>query len=76
MIDYLIEPTSDGYKLTVWEPAPITADRVKPFFFKAHYITQSPLEAFKLLKLIQGGQTGVRSPLSGQLTKAMMTISL
>jgi hypothetical protein len=72
MINYLIEPTADGYTLTVWEPAPITSNRVKPFLFKANYIISSPLEAFKLLKLVQGGKKAVRSPVPGQLAKALL----
>jgi hypothetical protein len=73
MINYLIEQTSDGYKLTIWEPAPVTADRVKPFYFKAHYSIESPLEALNLLKLVQGGKTEVRSCVPGQLAKALMS---
>lgn len=73
MINYLIEQTNDGYKLTIWEPAPRTADRIKPFYFKAHYILESPLEALKLLKVVQGGKAEVRSPVPGQLAKALMS---
>ncbi len=72
MINYLIEAIDDGYMLTVWEPAPLTNERVKPFFFKANYIISSPLEAFGLLKLIQGGKGSVRSPVPGQLAKSLM----
>jgi hypothetical protein len=56
MINYSIEQTGNGYTLTIWEPAPLTGDRVKPFLFKANYIISSPLEAFGLLKLVQGGR--------------------
>jgi hypothetical protein len=73
MIHYLIEQISDGYMLTVWEPAPTNSDRIKPFFFKAHYLIKSPLDAFGLLKLVQGGKKAVRSPVPGQLAKALMS---
>jgi hypothetical protein len=71
MINYLIEPFGDGYALTVWEPAPVTSDRVKPFVFKANYIIKSPLEAFKLMKVVQGGRLSVQSPVAGQLASAL-----
>lgn len=72
MINYLIEPVGDSYKLTVWEPAPLSATRINPFFFKANYIISSPLEAFDILKLLQGGTGAVRSVVPGQLAKALM----
>jgi hypothetical protein len=71
MINYLIEPLGDGYTLTVWEPAPLTGDRVKPFVFKANYIIKSPLEAFGLMKVVQGGRLSVKSPVPGQLANAL-----
>lgn len=61
MVNYSIVPTGDGYKLTVWEPAPITTDRLKPFAFKVNFIISSPLEAFGLVKLIQGTKVVARS---------------
>jgi hypothetical protein len=61
MVNYSIVPTGDGYKLTVWEPAPITIDRLKPFAFKVNYIISSPLEALALVKLIQGTKVVARS---------------
>lgn len=73
MINYLIEPTGGGYMLTVWEPAPTTSDRLHPFFFKAKYLISSPLEAFGLLKQVQGGKGAVRSPVPGQLAKALIS---
>ena len=60
MINYSIEQTGNGYTLTIWEPAPLTSDRVKPFVFKANYIISSPLEAFGLLKLVQGERGAVQ----------------
>ena len=56
MINYSIEQTGNGYTLTIWEPAPLTSDRVKPFVFKANYIISSPIEAFGLLRMVQGGR--------------------
>jgi hypothetical protein len=72
MISYSIEPKGNSYLLTVWEPASITPDRVNPFVFKAHYILESPLEAFELLRLIQGGNGTVQSSVPGQLAKAII----
>jgi hypothetical protein len=72
MINYLIEPTGDGYTLTIWEPAPLTNNRVKPFTFKAKYFIKSPLDAFELLKLVQGGNKAVRSSVPGQLANALL----
>jgi hypothetical protein len=56
MINYSIEPKGNGYTLTVWESAPLTEHRTQPFFFKAKYALTSPLEAFGLLRLFQGGK--------------------
>lgn len=73
MINYSIEQNGNSYMLTVWEPTPITSDRVNPFIFKANYIINSPLEAVELLRLIQGGRGTVRSSVPGQLAKALMS---
>ena len=54
MLNYSIESSGDRYILTVWEPAQLTTNRVKPFVFKATYTLGSHLEAFGILKLIQG----------------------
>ncbi len=68
MINYSIEQIGEGYTLTIWEPAPTTGDRVKPFLFKANYTISSPLEAFGLVKLVQGGKglTHKTSPISSK----------
>ena len=73
MMNYSIEPNGDAYMLTVWEPAPITTDRAKPFVFKANYMISSPLEAFGLLKLIKGGRRAVRSGIPDQLARAAVS---
>lgn len=73
MLNYLIEKRDNCYKLTIWEPAPRTMDRTNAFLFKANYTISSPLEAFDLLKLVQGGKLAVRSPVPGQLAKALMS---
>jgi hypothetical protein len=67
MINYSIEQTGNGYTLTIWEPAPLTSDRVKPFVFKANYIISSPIEAFALLRLVQGGRGAVHKQLVQEL---------
>jgi hypothetical protein len=60
MINYSIEQIGESYTLTIWEPAPTTADRVKPFLFKANYTISSPLEAVSLVKLVQGGKVAIQ----------------
>lgn len=69
MINYSIEQIGDGYTLTIWEPAPTTNDRVKPFLFKANYTISSPIEAFGLVKLVQGGKglSHKTSPMSARI---------
>lgn len=62
MINYSIDKTGNGYTLTVWEPAPLTKQRSQPFFFKAKYALSSPLEAFGLLRLFQGGKAYGKIP--------------
>ncbi len=54
MIRYCIYPHRQGYRLTIWEPAPLTDDRIQPFHFKLHFTTNSALEAVKILNLIPG----------------------
>lgn len=60
MIYYRIEPLSKGYQLTIWEPAPVTSDRVKPFHFKLNFTTMTLLESMKILNLIPGRKTDER----------------
>lgn len=62
MINYSIEPQHDGYMLTVWEPAPTSPDRCQPFIFKAKYITSSPSEALRLLRLFHEGKAVAQIP--------------
>lgn len=54
MIHYSINPLSNGYRLTIWEPAPLTEDRAQPFHFKLNITLSSPLEAMRILNLIPG----------------------
>lgn len=62
MISYSIEPSHNGYMLTVWEPAPISPRRCQPFIFKAKYITSSPAEALGLLRLFHEGKAVAQIP--------------
>lgn len=70
MMHYSIKPLRTGYRLTIWEPAPLTANRVHPFYFKLHFTILYPQEAEKILNLIPGQKTrAVKSSgtLSGKL---------
>ena len=60
MIYYKIEPLSKGYQLSIWEPAPLTSDRSKPFKFKLNFTTSTLLESMKILNLIPGKKTDER----------------
>ncbi|HAA29317.1 MAG TPA: hypothetical protein DCE56_18465 [Cyanobacteria bacterium UBA8553] len=60
MIYYRIEPLTKGYQLTIWEPAPVNSDRVKPFRFKINFTTSNLLESMKILNLIPGRKTDER----------------
>ena len=54
MIYYSIEPLSKGYRLTIWEPAPLTSSRGKPFYFKLNFTTNNLLESMTILNMIPG----------------------
>ncbi|MBW4545217.1 MAG: hypothetical protein KME25_12330 [Symplocastrum torsivum CPER-KK1] len=54
MIYYKIEPLTQGYRLSIWEPAPRNRNRVEPFYFKLNFTTKTLLEAMKILNLIPG----------------------
>ncbi|MBE9129137.1 MULTISPECIES: hypothetical protein [unclassified Coleofasciculus] len=36
-------------KLTIWEPAKVNGDRIRPFYFKANYICETLPEAKQIL---------------------------
>jgi len=40
-------------KLIIWEPAEITGDRLKPFYFKTNYLCENLTEAMQILAQIQ-----------------------
>jgi hypothetical protein len=70
MMHYSIKPLATGYRLTIWEPAALTPDRVQPFLFKLNFTILYPQEAEKILDLIPGQKTQavkVKGPISGQL---------
>ncbi len=54
MMHYCIKPLATGYRLTIWEPAPVTSNRVHPFYFKLNFTILYPQEAEKILNLIPG----------------------
>lgn len=71
MMHYCIKPLATGYRLTIWEPAPITHNRVNPFHFKLNFTILYPQEAEKILNMIPGQKTPFvksNSPVSGRLT--------
>lgn len=53
MLKYSMQSLKDGYKLTVWEPAPITINRVRPFLFKFMCCVASEEEALEILSKVQ-----------------------
>lgn len=40
-------------KLIIWEPAEITTERLKPFYFKTNYLCENLTEAMQILAQIQ-----------------------
>lgn len=54
MMHYRIKPLARGYRLTIWEPAPLTSNRVHPFYYKLNFTILYPQEAEKILSLIPG----------------------
>jgi len=61
MIHYELKPLSLGYRLTVWESAPVTPNRVEPFHFKLNFTIVSLREAQNILKLIPGEKANALS---------------
>ncbi len=53
MLKYSIESTGNDYKLIVWEPAPTTINRVRPFLFKFTCSVASEREALEILSRMQ-----------------------
>lgn len=49
LIKYSISPTTGGYMLCIWEPATVTASRVKPFLFMARYRVETESEAEEII---------------------------
>ena len=71
MMHYSIKPLATSYRLTIWEPAPLTHNRVHPFHFKLNFTILYPQEAEKILSMISGQKTPFvksNSSISGQLT--------
>lgn len=62
MIHYELKPLSLGYRLTIWESAPVTSTRVEPFHFKLNFTIVSVGEAQNILNLIPGEKTKALSP--------------
>jgi hypothetical protein len=60
MMYYSIKPLATGYRLSIWEPASVTHNRVNPFHFKLNFTIISPREAEKILNLIPGQKIEAR----------------
>jgi hypothetical protein len=60
MIYYRIKPLSKGYRLTIWEPAPLAPHRTQPFHFKLNFTTGTLLESMKIVNLIPGKKADER----------------
>ena len=60
MMYYSIKPLATGYRLSIWEPALVTHNRVNPFHFKLNFTIISPKEAEKILNLIPGQKIEAR----------------
>jgi hypothetical protein len=75
MINYSLLPSDDGYTLTIWENAPLTANRISPFLFKASYHLRSPLDALGILKLFQRENVSLCASVPGQLASALLRYS-
>ncbi|HEY9646022.1 MAG TPA: hypothetical protein V6C88_06625 [Chroococcidiopsis sp.] len=64
LIKYSITPKDDGVLLCIWEPAPMTDTRVRPFLFMARYRLADDNEAKTVLEEYQvayqalGSQSG------------------
>lgn len=48
-LEYQIIHSEDGIILSVWEPAPLTPNRVSPFMFKVNQRVESEVEAHRVL---------------------------
>lgn len=61
VIKYNITPDSKGVCLRIWEPAPITVKRVKPYLFSVNYRLPSEESAKALVNryLIASGASAV-----------------
>lgn len=53
LLKYNLTRSKDGIQLCIWEPAPITPDRVKPFLFMARYRLVSEEEVRDILQSYQ-----------------------
>lgn len=56
MLLHSLDATSNPKKplrLTIWEPAEMTNERLKPFHFKINYLCENLTEAMQILDQIQ-----------------------
>ena len=60
MMYYSIKPLATGYRLSIWEPASVTHNRVNPFHFKLNFTIICPREVEKILNLIPGQKIEAR----------------
>ncbi|NJN87870.1 MAG: hypothetical protein HC881_18195 [Leptolyngbyaceae cyanobacterium SL_7_1] len=50
LIKYSMTPIDEGVLLCIWEPAPLSESRVRPFLFMARYRLASETEAQQILE--------------------------
>lgn len=50
LIKYSLTPVDEGILLCIWEPAPLSETRVRPFLFMARYRLASETEAKQVLE--------------------------
>jgi hypothetical protein len=49
-LKYSITPTEEGFHLSIWEPAPLTSTRLRPYLFMANYRLDSEEAADRILR--------------------------
>ncbi len=49
-IQWQISPCETGVHLSVWEPAPVSGDRLNPYLFMANYRLDSEAQAHQILQ--------------------------
>lgn len=64
-IEYTLTPTKQGWRLTVWEEAAVTKDRVRPFLWKFGVELETLNEADSILRDILGNKRNSNTLVDG-----------